>query len=219
VKLSAVRVRNFRSLQDTGIDNIDDFNVLIGKNNSGKSNFLSAINAFFQILSNESLVSSRPIIGNSADFSKSHPNVPISICARFLPSEHEISQLLTAMREERPQIRTALDALPHELSLSIELRILPPPSGYSFVKVVALADLSNDQKSWTLLKIGRESSYALYRNYQEDQAARLYQQSITRAISRIDEDDWRRLREARASENFMYRSLFDPGFADPFPRT
>jgi len=40
-------IQNFRSVRNAVIEDIDNLNVLIGKNNSGKSNILSGIHAFF----------------------------------------------------------------------------------------------------------------------------------------------------------------------------
>ncbi|HWZ66824.1 MAG TPA: AAA family ATPase [Stellaceae bacterium] len=112
MKLSAVHIQNFRSVKDAIVEDIDDFNVFIGKNNSGKSNLLSAIHAFFRILSNGSLVSSQPVIGKLSDFTEKVSSHPISITARFVLSREETIKILTMMREERPQIATALEALP-----------------------------------------------------------------------------------------------------------
>jgi AAA ATPase domain len=171
MKLSAVHIQNFRSVKDAIVEDIDDFNVFIGKNNSGKSNLLSAIHAFFRILSNGSLVSSQPVIGKLSDFTEKVSSHPISITARFVLSREETIKILTMMREERPQIATALEALPEDLSLSIRISILPPPQAYSFVEEITLASFSEETRNWLLLKVDLASAEELYRNDQEDQGA------------------------------------------------
>jgi hypothetical protein len=85
MKLSAIHIQNFRSVKNARIEDIGNFNVLIAKNNSGKSNILSATHAFFQILSNGSLVSSQPVIGNLSDFTQRLPTNTISLSAHFIP--------------------------------------------------------------------------------------------------------------------------------------
>ncbi|MBW1917705.1 MAG: AAA family ATPase [Deltaproteobacteria bacterium] len=45
--ISRVHISKFRSLREVELDNIGDFTALAGLNNSGKSNFLRALNAFF----------------------------------------------------------------------------------------------------------------------------------------------------------------------------
>jgi AAA15 family ATPase/GTPase len=42
-----VEISRFRSLRDTKLENLHDFSILAGLNNSGKSNFLRALNLFF----------------------------------------------------------------------------------------------------------------------------------------------------------------------------
>ena len=45
--LTSVRVEGFRSIRDAELEGLGDFSVLAGVNNAGKSNFLRALNAFF----------------------------------------------------------------------------------------------------------------------------------------------------------------------------
>jgi len=45
--IAGVTIRGFRSIQDCSLASIEDFTALAGLNNSGKSNFLRALNAFF----------------------------------------------------------------------------------------------------------------------------------------------------------------------------
>jgi energy-coupling factor transporter ATP-binding protein EcfA2 len=42
-----IEVSNFRSIRQATLDNLGDFSAFVGLNNSGKSNFLRALNAFF----------------------------------------------------------------------------------------------------------------------------------------------------------------------------
>ncbi|WP_334758049.1 AAA family ATPase [Nostoc sp.] len=52
MKLETINVKRFRSIESTELANCGDFNVLIGKNNTGKSSILLAINAFFECIKN-----------------------------------------------------------------------------------------------------------------------------------------------------------------------
>ena len=45
MKISYLRIKNFKSIKETVIDNIDDVLILVGRNNSGKSVILDAIRA------------------------------------------------------------------------------------------------------------------------------------------------------------------------------
>ena len=46
ITIKSVHIRNFRSIVDETI-NLTDFNCFVGKNDSGKSNVLKALNLFF----------------------------------------------------------------------------------------------------------------------------------------------------------------------------
>ena len=45
--ISEVEIKGFRSIQNCKLEGLADFTVFAGLNNSGKSNFLRALNAFF----------------------------------------------------------------------------------------------------------------------------------------------------------------------------
>jgi len=47
MKIQRIQINNYRSIKELDID-VSDFSVLIGANNSGKSNILKALNFFFQ---------------------------------------------------------------------------------------------------------------------------------------------------------------------------
>lgn len=45
--IRSVEIRRFRSIREASLSDLEDFSVLAGLNNSGKSNFLRALNLFF----------------------------------------------------------------------------------------------------------------------------------------------------------------------------
>jgi hypothetical protein len=211
VKLSSVEVENFRIVQNVRVDDIDNFNVLIGKNNSGKSNILSAIHAFFQIISNDSLVSSNPTIGNTSDFTQRNTTFPISITTTFTLTDDETVHVLKLMRDERPEIGTALESLPQTLSLSVTMSILPPPKAFSFIEQISLVSLSGETRNWSLLQIGPASADELHGNYRDHQGTQREQENLGRVLDRFDSDDWARARRAGV-EGYPFRALLDlPG--------
>ncbi len=48
ITIKRIHVKNFRSLVDETIE-LSDFNFFVGKNDSGKSNVLKALNLFFNM--------------------------------------------------------------------------------------------------------------------------------------------------------------------------
>jgi len=47
MKIKSIRIHNFRSIQDTEFK-LSDYNVLVGTNNSGKTNILTALRIFYE---------------------------------------------------------------------------------------------------------------------------------------------------------------------------
>ena len=91
MRLNSVSIENFRSVKAASLKDIGDFNVLIGKNNSGKSGILAAVYSFFQILSDGSPIRAAPPIGRLSDLTNKKTDAPISISATFLLSPSDLS--------------------------------------------------------------------------------------------------------------------------------
>ncbi len=47
MKIESVSIHNFRSISDSTL-NIQDYSILLGANNVGKTNFLSALRVFYE---------------------------------------------------------------------------------------------------------------------------------------------------------------------------
>src|SRR6266481_4832871 len=78
MKLDDVRIRGYRSALDARLLDAGNFNVLIGKNNSGKSTILFAIHAFFRCIG-RGIISTNPPLGKIIDFSKDVVGDPIRV--------------------------------------------------------------------------------------------------------------------------------------------
>ena len=46
MKVSSIAIENFRSIENASLT-FTDFNILIGQNNTGKTNFFEAVNWFY----------------------------------------------------------------------------------------------------------------------------------------------------------------------------
>ncbi|RLC54953.1 MAG: ATP-dependent endonuclease, partial [Candidatus Cloacimonadota bacterium] len=47
MKIENIIIHNFRSIKDTSFD-LNDYNLLIGENNTGKSTILTALRTFYE---------------------------------------------------------------------------------------------------------------------------------------------------------------------------
>lgn len=82
MKLEAIKISKFRSVLQEIVTSCGDFNVLIGKNNSGKSNILSALHTFFTCIANGEIVNLNPPIGSEIHFYERDISSPIIISLR-----------------------------------------------------------------------------------------------------------------------------------------
>jgi putative ATP-dependent endonuclease of OLD family len=65
--LESLNIIRYRSIDNVSLSPCGNLNVLIGKNNAGKSNLLLSIEAFFRCLSPD-IVLIHPSIGDEIDF-------------------------------------------------------------------------------------------------------------------------------------------------------
>lgn len=145
MKLESLFIKNFRSIETIRLMKCDGFNVLIGKNNSGKSNILSAIYAFFGCIQDGNFIVLDPKIGQEGDFFKQKNlgdlknSSQIEITQIFLLSLDEIEKLKRNIVKETPQMKTAVDNI-NSSRLSVTIKVDHSDSPFCFVSKLALVD-------------------------------------------------------------------------------
>ncbi|MCC5632787.1 ATP-binding protein [Nostoc sphaeroides CHAB 2801] len=118
MKLENVIIKRFRSIEDAELADCGEFNVLIGKNNSGKSSALSAINAFFKCINNGEVLTLNPNVGKEIDFFNKQAQLPIEINIIFSLALAERDVLIRDIVAEAPQMKNAVDGINPSLYLS-----------------------------------------------------------------------------------------------------
>jgi putative ATP-dependent endonuclease of the OLD family len=195
--LQEVYVTNFRSISSVTLKPCGSFNVLIGKNNSGKSNLLESIEVLFKYISQD-IVTLSPELGREIDFFEKNRTRPLTIRGVFLLDDDERSSLIAAIEAERPQLRNALDALDTASRLSIKTQIKPGPDRYAFVQNVCLLKPEVDEVQSLLLDLSEEAGRCLFERATETSRARADKSALNRFLQRFDSDDFQTVR--RASE-------------------
>lgn len=167
MKLQSVSIKKFRSIDGIELENVGGFNVMIGKNNSGKSNILSAINSFFKSIRNGDVVNLHTPIDKEIDFFNRKTNLPIEITLAFSLSREDRQALVQDIVTEAPQMKNAVGSLEQEMKLFVALCIKPPPNRFSFVSKIALGrtskfddDSTEDEEA--ILTISDEAALELY---------------------------------------------------------
>lgn len=205
MKLEYVRVERLRSVLHAELYAFGQFNVTIGKNNSGKSTLLTAIQTFFICLAEGQIVSLEPPLGQIIDFTGRDTKTPIEIELRFSISLAERDELLRNIALEAPQLKNAVDGLDPNLCLSATLCIARSPYLFAYVSHLALVNPTSAQGERTILRVGAASASELRTKISSLQRAKADSERIATLARRIDEDDWKRLRDGGSTS--MPRSI------------
>lgn len=218
--LETVCVERFRSIEHVTLDDCGEFNVVIGKNNSGKSNLLLAINSFFACLKGGTPVSISPPIGSKVDFHNDERGSPIRLTLAFRLSLAERDALLQDIVSEAPQVKNAVEGLDPELRLQVTVAITPPPGRFSYVQRIELvqkAGANGAAAPRTILEISPEAAAELAdkaRRAQVRESEVAYLNQFGESLPPFDADDWKRVR-SESSTRDRSRRYFLRAFANP----
>jgi hypothetical protein len=164
--LQSASIKNFRSIEDLHLEHCSGLNVLIGKNNAGKSNILTAMNGFFTSIRGGRVVVPRVPIGNELNFFNKNISEPIEITLKFSLALAERDALLRDIAFEAPHVKNALDGLDPTLHLSVTLAIRSAPEQFAIVNRIGLHPASEGRKQdqgvdRLILEIGSEAASEL----------------------------------------------------------
>jgi putative ATP-dependent endonuclease of OLD family len=220
VRLQHIEVKNFRSVASASLPNIGDLNVLIGQNNSGKSNLLSCLSIFFKCMVSEDIVVDGVEFGSELDFHNRDLNKPIDIRVVFALSAGERDGILGDVISEVPEMRNAVEGLDHSSLLSIRVRATRAAGeDRSLIYVPEIAfvrpESLNSPKpgSRIVLELGSEAARELQTRRRTSRRLRARASALQSFVDRIDADDWVRLasrgpdRDATASSYYLRELL------------
>ena len=221
--LQSISIRNFRSIEQLRLGNCRELNILIGKNNAGKSNILSAIHAVFVALAGGRIVVPRPEIGREIYFFNKNTQQAIDISLDFSLALAERDALLRDIASEVPHMKNAVDGLDPSLWLSITLSVNAPPKSYAVVRRIMLARATEmgsqeSQPERLILEVGTDAATELSakasRATQLTNDARIIHSIPDRMPSALlrgaDRED--------LAKNYMFRNLTDEVSAESLPK-
>ncbi|MEU7572882.1 AAA family ATPase [Micromonospora sp. NPDC049240] len=166
MKLRTVELCDFKSVAHTELLDCEDFNVLVGKNNSGKSNILSGIVFFFTHLHADSLVSAieealKPSLFHQTDEGPANKS---QVALTFVMSADEIQSLLNEIETEAPQIKNTLESMRSHNLLHLSLSVIRDPF-VAFVDKVEVSPSGAPGGRMTLLSTGDEAGRELAKRH------------------------------------------------------
>ena len=123
MKIKAVAINNFRSLKDVQLLECGNANIFIGKNNSGKSNLLSAVAVAMSHLRSGRFSSTWPRNPRSGDeFFDRNVEQPIEIGLQFEMANEDRNFVLEAIGKYSQGVDVAIENAKKETSLVIIVR-------------------------------------------------------------------------------------------------
>ena len=222
MRLESVQIKRFRSIEDVSLEQIGSFNVLIGKNNSGKSNILISIDSFFTCLRGGNLVTSDPPIGADIDFCGRQTRLPIEIQLTFSMGPEERQELVQEIVAEAPQMKNAAEGIDAGISLIGSMKIVNRPRRAAFINNIAIR--RQDQKSSkpiVLLDASDDVANELISKYVGSNKARRQASILEDLPRRFDPDDWARIKAGSREGppiRYLLRAEFDPELNDKVER-
>jgi predicted ATP-dependent endonuclease of OLD family len=218
MKLEAVNIQNFRSIQRVTLEDCGGFNVIVGKNNAGKSNILLAIDAFFKSLKKGEPLVLNPSIGKPIDCHENLVEIPIEITMFFQLSLVEKNQLIQDIVSEAPQVKNSVDGLDPELTLALVLEVMTSPEAFAYVKKIVLcksgcSTIEENSILRTILEVNPDAARELIKKAKrlqdlenEMESFKEIASEFKRKLKHLDEDDWRRLQKNpdNLSEYFLF---------------
>jgi predicted ATP-dependent endonuclease of OLD family len=199
VQLESLEIAGYRSIEGAELTNLGRFNVLIGKNNSGKSNILSALRALFSCLRDGKAVSLAPPIGKEAiDYFRSQPSKEakdIEITAVFRLTLQERDTILTYMADDPPTQARAKDNLNRNLCLGATVVITRVGQAWSYVSHLFVSHDGTASAGSTLFEVPKKLAMELYRRHVSEEAITRNRNVAQRLINRMDEPTWEDVRK------------------------
>lgn len=199
MQLVSIRIERYRSIESASLDDCGNLNVLIGKNNSGKSNVLSAVRTFFDFLTAEGNVARiDPPVGSITDWYKRDDLSPIVIVAALYPSAGEMEDIRKVIAAEAPQMRNALDEISLETGLECQLTFLRNPQRVGYISDISFGPSSDSTARRVILHLDPEAGYEIANREKELRELRRQIDGIEQFTSEFSGDateQWRSIKD------------------------
>ena len=189
--IANLHVRNFRSLEKTSITGCGPLNVLIGKNNAGKSSALAAIPLVFSHLATGRIIASWDTPRPNEQFTHRDTARPLQIGLELVLNSEILERLCTDLTESAPQLTKSIEQLKAETILSFIFRfVYQGRPNYQYIESISVGGLNADMEVLMpgpnrLLLTPENAAAELFRNYR---AVESFNQKIS-AVQKMSAPD------------------------------
>ncbi|MFJ9076814.1 ATP-dependent nuclease [Streptomyces sp. NPDC102278] len=194
MRIDSVRVAGFRSIENTSLDSCGKLNVLIGKNNSGKSNLLIGIKRFFDFFTAEGRVATiTPDMRQPNDWYQKDTRSTISISVSLMLDDVEREDIRESIVAETPQVKNALASAELSNLITVDLRFTSAPASVGYVSKISFGGDQNHDG--LILEISEESATEIAKNSASIDEYTEECQILDLILKDFEEEDWRRIKE------------------------
>jgi putative ATP-dependent endonuclease of OLD family len=169
--IRSVQIRGFRSIASSGLDKCGPLNILIGKNNAGKSNVLGAIELVLLHLAKGRIAGSWPVDRRiRGEFTDGNELTPLRVGIEFDLPANINEELRLRLTKEAPQLERSIEQIKlHDTLVFILAAALHDDRGCLFVESIAVGKLASRGEDMAtdgirLLSVTRAVGLELYTN-------------------------------------------------------
>lgn len=192
MRLQTLRVTGFRSISAASLEECGNLNVLIGKNNSGKSNILTAVKFFFDFFKPEGNVATiSPSVRKVTDLHERALDRAVSITGSLSLSSGEMDFLKESIATEAPQVRNALFSSERGSEITIRLTFLQHPVAVGYVSSIVFGPDITENSS-IIFAMESDSAVDVARRLHRSTVAFGEIDAIESLSQRLDSEYWPR---------------------------
>ncbi|MGK3985832.1 AAA family ATPase [Sorangium sp. So ce136] len=196
MKLQTVQINQFRSIEDATLSDCGGFNVIIGKNNAGKSNILLAVDSFFTCIKS-GIVTTTPPIGTIIDHHQRSTSKPISISLDFNLNPTELEEIIQDITSVAPQVKNTVEGMYQDPHLRIKISTRTEPIISAFVQQITLHASRPHSISRTILNVSDNAATELIEKAQRAAAresdTKFLEQTLD-GMKHFDDDYWQTIK-------------------------
>ncbi len=194
MQVRSVDIENFRGVERARLEGCGELNVLIGKNNSGKSTLLDAINGFFGVMQAGGVVQLNPTLSAPTNFRRGADDRRIRISVQLRLTDEERTATVEDVVGEAPQMRHALENVEGPVDLLVVLHATDQPENYAHLERLSLVK-PNGSGERLLLAVSREAGFELQGKLREAGKASRTSAQLERFAAHLDPEDYARFKD------------------------
>ncbi|MEU8385980.1 AAA family ATPase [Streptosporangium sp. NPDC048865] len=195
MQLAAIKIDNFRSIQSATLDACGELNVLIGRNNSGKSNVLIALDRFFRFCARKAIANDGlQYLRVDTEVFERNKNLPAAITATFKLTDDEDVVLRQGIADEAPQMRNALAAIPTGALIECELTFRQAPHRVAYISRIDFVTADGTAEGRKIFEMPLEAATEIAIRSRQIHRLKADSENLSH-VPFMDSEEWRMLKE------------------------